>query len=135
MYSQPHCIAELLLFCPPPHASLGCDGQGISSESTILFHKVSFLHCFIKSHSQILNLCTFVYTILFTKLKLFCFLFSIALTMNSRLYFMTAFVFKITGKDYFSHGRKVYTINRLTLYMLLQLRHRITGNYPRKQPL
>jgi hypothetical protein len=123
------------LSCPPPHAYLGCDGQGISSESTILFHKVSFLHCFTKPHSQILSLSTFVYTIVFTKLKLVCFLFSIALTMNSRLYFMTAFVFKLTGKDYFSHGRKVYTINRLTLYTLLQLGHMVNGNYHRRQPL
>ena len=125
----------MFLFCLPSHASLGCDGQVISSESTIPFHNISCLHCFIKPHSQILSLSNFVYTIVFTKLKLFCFLFSIALTMNSKIYLMAAFVFKITGKDYFLHGRKVYTINRLKLYTLLQLRYRITGNYHRRQPL
>ena len=35
------------------------------------------------------------------------FFFSISLTMISRLYFMTAVVFRTTGKVYFSPGRKV----------------------------
>ena len=75
-----------------------------------------------------------VYTMLFTKLKIFSFLFSIALTMNSRLYFMAAFAFEITGKDYFSHGRTKYSINRLKLHILLQFRDMITVTSHRRQP-